>query len=55
MEKRVYTTKELAKEAGVTQAYIRQLCIKGEIRADKVGRDWLIPVREAVRWMSQRE
>ena len=49
------TTRQLAERAGVTQAYIRQLCIRGVIKAEKPGRDWLIPDEEAEHWLSRRE
>ena len=48
-------TRELAKKAGVSQEYIRRLCAEGLIKADKPGRDWLIPNDEAERWLRERE
>lgn len=55
---RFWTTSQLAEEARkrgkrVTSEYIRQLCSSGEIRAEKPGRDWLIPDREAQKWLEQ--
>jgi len=49
------TTRQLAERAGVTQAYIRQLCIRVVIKAEKPGRDWLIPDDEAERWLKERQ
>ncbi|BAZ19514.1 hypothetical protein NIES4073_03840 (plasmid) [Kalymmatonema gypsitolerans NIES-4073] len=38
------TTKELAKQKGFDDAYIRMLAIKGKIPgAVKVGREWIFP------------
>lgn len=50
-----YTTKILAQESGLTQAYVRQLCIEGKIQAKKVGRDWVISYGEAVRFLRERK
>jgi len=50
-----YTTKTLAKAAGVSDAYIRQLCIAGKLQAHKLGRDWLIPFTEGIRWLEERQ
>lgn len=52
--KREWTTTELAERAGVSQAYVRQLILAGEIRARKVGRDWIISNTEAQRWLENR-
>lgn len=49
-----YTTRELAKEAGVNPSRIRQLLIAGEMTGDKVGRDWLISPEEAQRFLEGR-
>lgn len=53
--KTAYTTGELAKLAGVSQARIRQLCIVGKIAATKFGRDWRISRSEAQRWLDGRD
>ena len=45
------TTRELAEKAGVSQAYIRRLCVEGVLEATRPGRDWLIPEEEAERWL----
>jgi len=55
MEKQVYTTRELAEKAEVTQAYIRQLCIAGRIKAEKIGRDWIISAREALKFLNRNK
>lgn len=49
-----YTTTELAKEAGVSDAYLRRLLIAGKLAGEKRGRDWLIPAEEVKRWLAQR-
>jgi excisionase family DNA binding protein len=50
-----WNTTELAKEAGLSDAYIRQLIIGGKIpSAYKVGRDWLIPAEEGQAWLDKR-
>ena len=36
------TTKQAAKEVGVSRMTDRRWCQRGYIEADKVGRDWLI-------------
>jgi len=50
-----YTTRQLAKEAGVSMARIRQLCISGELKCEKFGPVWLIPDEEAERWLTERQ
>jgi hypothetical protein len=49
-----WSTTELAKAAGVDPSRIRQLLIEGRIEADKVGPVWVIPDREAKRWLRSR-
>ena len=49
-----YTTNELGKEAGVSDAYIRRLLIAGKLTGEKVGRDWLIPVDVGRAWLTER-
>jgi excisionase family DNA binding protein len=51
----VITTRELAKRAGVSQAYIRRLCAQGILKATKPGRDWLIPDEEVEGWLRERK
>jgi len=48
------TSKELAALAGTSQSRIRQVCISGEVEAEKRGRDWFISREEADRWLAQR-
>ncbi len=38
-----WSTTTLAKAAGLSRAYIRQLILKEKIEAHKHGRDWIIP------------
>lgn len=49
-----YTTGELAKEAGVSDAYIRQLLLSGKLAGTKSGRDWLIPADVGRAWLQER-
>lgn len=49
-----YTTVELAQTAGVTDAYIRYLLLRGKLTGEKRGRDWFIPVEEGRRWLASR-
>ena len=49
-----YTSRELAKEAGVSMSRIRQLCISGVLRGQKFGHVWLISDEDAKRWLVQR-
>ncbi len=51
-----WTTKELADAAGVTDARIRQILIEGkELQGRKIGPMWVIPDREAKRWLRDRQ
>ncbi len=36
------TTAMAAKLLGFTQDYVRQMCAKGKIKAEKLGHDWLV-------------
>lgn len=46
MDRELLTTTEAASQLGVTSARIRQLVLSGDIKAQKVGRDVLIPASE---------
>ncbi len=51
-----WTVKELAEKAGVSDARIRQLLIADkELHGQKLGRDWVVSVKEAARWLVERE
>ena len=54
-----WTPNELAKEAGVTGFYIRKLLRgerkKSQIYGMKVGQTWLIPDREARRFLAMKK
>jgi excisionase family DNA binding protein len=41
-----YTTGEAAKMLGITSARVRQMILDGDIKAEKKGRDLLIPKAE---------
>lgn len=49
------TTSQLARESGLTDRHIRRLCTDGVIRAERIGRDWLIPDDEAERFLRGRQ
>lgn len=50
MEDRLYTTQEVAKELSVSDAYIRQLIVKGKAQPEKqIGGTWLFTVEEIER------
>jgi hypothetical protein len=54
--KTVWTTRDLADAAAnagrpVTQEYIRQLCKRGAISAQRPGHDWLISDDDARFWL----
>jgi excisionase family DNA binding protein len=42
MAKTLFTTSEAAEELGVTSARVRQMILKGELTAEKFGRDLMI-------------
>lgn len=46
MDRVLLTTSEAAARLGVTAARIRQLVLGGDVQAEKVGRDVLIPAAE---------
>jgi len=50
-----YTTRSLGLMSGLTQDYIRQLILAGKIKAQKVGRDWMISANEVMRFLRERE
>ena len=49
-----WTTQQLAKRAGLADAYVRSLLIAGKIEAEKFGHIWAIPDEEAVRFLRER-
>lgn len=53
--KQFWTTNELAREAKVSSAYIRQLLLEGKLEGHKQGRDWIILDRDAREWLEKRE
>ncbi len=54
MDIRLWTTKELANTAELTQAYLRYLITTGSIKGFKVNRDWVVEDQEARRWLQSR-
>lgn len=59
LDEPAWTPNELAKEAGVTGFYIRKLLRgerkKSQIYGMKVGQTWLIPDREARRFLAMKK
>jgi excisionase family DNA binding protein len=51
---RPWDTRELAKEAKVSDAYIRKLIAQGKLNAYKIGQSWAIPHEDAQAWLKQR-
>jgi 8-oxo-dGTP pyrophosphatase MutT (NUDIX family) len=51
---RDWTARELAEEAGLTDARIRQLLISGELEGRKRAGVWFISEEEAQRWLEER-
>lgn len=56
MGRTVWTTRQIAEAASqrgrpVTAEYIRQLCKRGAIVAEKPSHDWLIPTWQAEKWL----
>ena len=54
MPKELYTTSEASEELGVTSARVRQMILKGELAAEKFGRDLMI-TEEAVNQAKKRK
>jgi excisionase family DNA binding protein len=54
MPKRLFTTSEAAAQLGVTSARVRQMILKGELAAEKFGRDLMI-TNEAVAEAKKRK
>lgn len=50
----MWNTKELAKRAGVTDDFVRQQLLAGEIYGEEMDEDWSIPDEEAERWLKER-
>ena len=50
-----WTTQTLAAEAGVTDAYIRYLLIKGDLQGEKFSRVWRIPYVVGLQWLQSRK
>lgn len=49
------TSAMAAKELGFSQDYVRRLLIEGKIKAEKIGRDWVITRRALSRIKRQRK
>jgi len=49
-----YTTTECAKLLGISQARVRQLILNNQLRAKKMGRDWIIEKEDVEKFSTQR-
>jgi hypothetical protein len=50
----MWTAQQIAKRAGLTDAYVRSLLINGKIKGKKFGYVWAISDEEAARWLGER-
>jgi len=50
LDQEPYTAAEAAFEMKVTEGHVRRLARKGDLRAEKHGRDWLIPADAVEDW-----
>ncbi len=46
---------EAARLCGLNAAYLRQLCVRGRLKAKKVGRDWLTTRADLRAYLESRE
>jgi len=49
-----YTVTELAKEAGLSVAYVRRLVSDGKLAGELYGKTWLIPADAGRAWLASR-
>lgn len=49
------TTKESAAELNIQPRSVKKLCQRGILKAEKIGRDWLIEEEEVERYQAQRK
>jgi len=54
-ERQLWSTSDLANEADVSSAYIRQLILDGKLPATKQGRDWVIFDEDVQAWLEKRK
>lgn len=54
-ETHLWSTSQLAREAHVSSAYIRQLIADGKLPARKQGRDWIIFDEDVQAWLEKRK
>ena len=45
------TTKQAARIADTSDAYIRQLILAGKVKAEKFGRDWIVSRASLEQWL----
>ena len=51
---KLWSTQELADEAGVSRRYVSRLCKQGVIPAQKAGDNWIIFDDDARAWLATR-
>lgn len=49
------TTAEAAASLGLARSYIIAAIRRGQLRAEKIGRDWLITPKDLAAWNSRRK
>lgn len=48
------TTREVAERLAINTSRVRQLIIRGQLKAEKHGRDWMIKAEEVERYKRER-
>jgi excisionase family DNA binding protein len=51
----MFTTKQAAAELNIQPRSVKQLCQRGILKAEKIGRDWLIETSEVERYKTERK
>lgn len=54
LDKKLYSTTEMAEVVGVSSAYLRRLLSQGRIEGVKVGGNWAVPRAEVRRFIEER-
>ncbi len=54
LEKKLYSTTEMAEVVGVSSAYLRRLLSQGRIEGVKVGSNWAVSREEVRRFIEDR-
>lgn len=48
------TTKQAATELGIQPGSVKKLCQRGVLKAERIGRDWLVEQSEIERYKTER-